>query len=281
MTQLPLIVTTDLSVRSDRAVERGLRLAAQLDARARVLHVVSRSGAGPRAKAQAERLFHDDFGPVPDCAEFVVEFGDPAAVIASAARQGAMIVVTGVSQLNEALDFVLGTTVERLVRECPAPVLAVKRRSSEFYRRVLIACDFSDCSREAVQAAATLFPEAEFCLVHVYHAPYRGFLDRESTIGFVRTEAEERSRAFLSEIEEPVRSRLAVRLEEGDSIPEAITVAARHWRADLVVAGSHGRSGLAHALIGSRAVEIIDCVPFDTLVFRRSVQASPAKPAPA
>jgi nucleotide-binding universal stress UspA family protein len=265
----PVIVTTDLSARSDRSVDRGLRLAAQLDAPAQVVHVINRSDARFAMKRSATRLFLEEFGPLPDGVDFVAEVGDPPSVIARIAEvRASPLVVMGASQLNEALDFVLGTTVERLIGGCPVPILVVKRRSSRPYERLLIASDFSDCSRDALQTAAMMFPAAALRVVHVYRAPFQGFLERESTIDFIRSEAEKELEAFVSQLSVPLRARVEAGLEEGDSISGKIADVSRDWGADLIVVGSHGRSGLTHALIGSRAVDILNCVPSDTLVVR-------------
>lgn len=269
MARASILVTTDLSVRSDRSVDRGLALANQLDMDALVLHVIDGRTARPAAHDRVIALFMDDFGPLAPGARFTTEFGESAEVIANvAARNESPIVVAGVSHLNEAKDLVLGTTVERLVRESPAPVLVVKRRPRKPYDRLLIASDLSESSREALETAARLFPAAALRMIHVYRAPFQGFLNRESVIDYTRSQAECELNHFLRKLAPQTRRRLDVVLQEGETISGAIADAASDWVADLVVAGSHGRSGIAHALIGSRAVEILDFVPLDTLVVR-------------
>lgn len=265
----PIIVTTDLNARSDRIVDRGVRLAGQLNAPAHVIHVLNQPDSRGTSDKRAMQLFLEEFGPLPESVDFIVERGDPPSVIANFAEERrSQLVVMGISQLNEALDFVLGTTVERLVRECPVPILVVKRRSPRPYERLLIASDFSDCARKAVETAAMMFPAAELRMIHVYRAPFQGFLDRESTIDFIRSEAQKHLQEFVGELSAPIRTRLEVGLEEGESISGRIADVAGDWSADLIVVGSHGRSGLAHALIGSRAVDILNGVPRDTLVVR-------------
>lgn len=265
-----LLITTDQSARSDRTVERGFRLASQLDAAVHILHVVQPSEDEGPVRADRRQFFLDEFGPLPEGSEFSVEVGDPAPVIAKVARRLApAMVLAGVSRLNELLDFILGTTVERLVRECPVPVLVVKRRAMRPYERLLVACDFSDCSREAIEASAGLFPAAALRMVHVYRSPFQVLIEPSRHIASVRNEAEQKLRRFLSSVPQSIRGRIKPALQEGESTATGIAEAARDWRADLVVVGSHGRSGFAEATLGSRANDILHLIPQDILVVRQ------------
>ncbi|MFP5042512.1 universal stress protein [Parasediminibacterium sp. JCM 36343] len=54
-------------------------------------------------------------------------------------------------------------------------------------------------------------------------------------------------------------------IEDGSPY-EAILKVAEHWGADLIVMGSHGRTGLAHLLMGSIADKVIRHSPIPILV---------------
>ena len=54
-------------------------------------------------------------------------------------------------------------------------------------------------------------------------------------------------------------------IEEGHA-SEAILRKAAEWNADLIILGSHGRTGLAHAALGSVAYEVLAASPCATLI---------------
>ncbi len=56
----------------------------------------------------------------------------------------------------------------------------------------------------------------------------------------------------------------------GEKISDAIVNEAKAWPADLLVAGTHGRRGLSHLLMGSVAEGIVRVSPVPLLLIRRS-----------
>ena len=54
----------------------------------------------------------------------------------------------------------------------------------------------------------------------------------------------------------------------GEGMAEAIAEEAKAWPADLVVAGTHGRTGLNHLLMGSMAEGIVRTCPVPILLVR-------------
>src|SRR5690606_36906748 len=76
-----------------------------------------------------------------------IEEGEPAAGIERVAEElGADLVVTGVARDEPFGRYLLGGTVERLVRRMPVPVLVARTRPRP-YRQVLVASDLSEPSR--------------------------------------------------------------------------------------------------------------------------------------
>lgn len=175
--------------------------------------------------------------------------------------------MTGVARFDSPRDYILGTTVDYLVRRSPAPVLVVKRRPRKPYERLLVATDFSDCSVQALKTAIEMFPTAEFRVVHSFHAAFEAFLERETTIGLVRAESDRAMEQLLDSIPDDARSRvegLNVEGLLGDVIPAQLA----EWRADMLVVGSHGRGGFAHATVGSIASALLQSAECDVMVVR-------------
>lgn len=265
----PVMVATDLSARSDRPFERAFLLAEQLGTSVLVLHVVE--GKKELSEEERDRLVDqigEEFGATAANSEIIFEHGSVAPTIARVAEERrCSLVITGVARFNSPGDYILGTAVDHIVRRSPVPVLVVKRRPRNPYRRLLISTDFSSCSMNALTTAAAMFPEAAIRLIHVYHSSYDAFLAHDTTADYIRSEAEESMKAFTEALPQSVRDRLEVTVEEGH-LAGILEDRIKEWKADLLVVGSHGRSGFAQATIGSQAADLLEYEPCDVMVVR-------------
>ena len=87
--------------------------------------------------------------------------------------------------------------------------------------------------------------------------------------------AEERARAAANEAVEMIRSRFPERTPEIMSTialgrpAQMITEAAREWKADLIVVGSHGRGFWGKLTLGSVSDSVLHHAPCSVLVVRR------------
>jgi nucleotide-binding universal stress UspA family protein len=183
---------------------------------------------------------------------------------------GAELIVLGITR-HTAYELFRGTTAERLIRFGNLPVLLVKDPVAHNYERVLVATDNSPAAQRALECAVAIAPNAEFHLLHVIDAPFTGFLGPE-TEAQIRQEQE---RHFNDALAKEIRAH-AVRLgngglratfhvEEGDILSVIRDQAAR-LKPGLLAIGSHGGSGLRHALIGSVAGNLLSDPPVDVLV---------------
>jgi nucleotide-binding universal stress UspA family protein len=278
-----------LSCRCDRALDRAAGLAKQWQAKLLVVHVLDpREGFIQQrhlddlpswrrppdrkllAEARVRRDLPDDFGPV----TVRVEEGDPAAKIDEIARTEACdLIITGVARDETLGRSFLGTTVDRLVRRTPVPILIVKSRMKP-YREIVVATDFSESSRHALNAAATFFPHAALTLLHAFEVPFAGFLDKgdmRDQLGVLEQEAGDRF-AAASALTEDQRRTLRVLVEYGP--PERMIRAYMQEKGvDLVALGTHGRSAVFDVLIGSTAKRILEAAPADALLVREPLAA--------
>lgn len=266
----PVLVATDLAARTDRAVDRAVALAAEWQVRLTVVHVVEPGSVAERGKAAAIRAVRAVL-PDPEAdVDIMLPGGSAPDAITEAAREsGCGIIVTGVARLNSAGDYLLGTAVDHIVRHARVPVLVVKQRAHGPYRRLLVATDLSDCSRAALLRAFALFPQAELHLVHAYHVPYEAWLGSDQVQKETREQAQQEVDAFLAheDVGEALRGRVQVRLGYGETGP-VLAKAITETGVDLVVLGTHGRSGFIHAAIGSMAESLLRWVNVDTLMVR-------------
>ncbi|WP_447978863.1 universal stress protein [Candidatus Nitrospira bockiana] len=137
-------------------------------------------------------------------------------------------------------------------------------------QRILLATDFSACARRALDQAVFFARAygASLTLLHVLELLPESGLTREGDEYLERRRVNGRDR-----LEETVRTVMAPeiaidrRLEEG--IPsERITAAADDIQADLVVVGTHGRTGLDHILLGSTAERVVKRASCPVLTIR-------------
>lgn len=168
------------------------------------------------------------------------------------------LIVLGTHRERAVADMFVGTTAERVIRRAERPILVVKERPHAEYRRIMVALDFSMCSRRALETALRLFPAAAFHLVHAYDLPFKGFMGWSDPGGEISKRhhsdiqrlISEESAAFLSGL--PQTRPMIPTLVLGTPI-QAISEEFDRLSPDLLVLGTHGRTGVAHALLGSVA----------------------------
>lgn len=142
-------------------------------------------------------------------------------------------------------------------------------------RKILCPSDFSSCSKGALEDAVSLarLVQAEVCVLHVYQNPAQ-LLPMGGYVGPVSdmlADLRKQVSAELDALAEPYRKDgppIGVLLVEG--IPyKGILDRADEWGADLIVMGTHGRTGVERALAGSVAERVIRLAPCPVLVSRR------------
>ncbi|MDR6603663.1 nucleotide-binding universal stress UspA family protein [Achromobacter deleyi] len=277
----PILLATDLSARGDRALDRALQLTKELNTKLIVLHVMESHATTARLttpvwrrlstdhKALAERELSEDLAAADVPSEVVVVSGDPLTRIMETADSfGCSLIVTGIARDETLGRLLLGTTVEKLARQARQPVLVVKTRPRKPYRDVLVATDFSPGSRQALRAALQLVPNANLTLFHAYDVPFQGKTvpDDAITRSFYNG-AEQSAREFTAETPELAGKTPQIVLEAGQ--PETVlSEYSFNHRSDLVVTGTHGRTGILRTAIGSVAERLLESLPSDVLIVR-------------
>jgi nucleotide-binding universal stress UspA family protein len=143
------------------------------------------------------------------------------------------------------------------------------------FRRILHPSDFSPASRPAFRRALALARanRASLTIAHVYSVVvpmmgegYATAQVYERWLADVRADAQRRLDRLVARARKSgVRARGL--LLEG--IPHyRIVRAARSTRADLIVLGTHGRTGLGRVLLGSVAARVVTLAPCPVLTVR-------------
>jgi nucleotide-binding universal stress UspA family protein len=140
-------------------------------------------------------------------------------------------------------------------------------------RRILHATDFSAASRRAFAAAIRLAKQnrARLCLLHVLvpPSPFVGTKPPSSYLELQARARREAMRRLATAVASAERAgvRVEAHLVPGAPAEQILRVAGR-WRADLIVIGTHGRSGLGRVFMGSVADRILRRAPRPVLTVR-------------
>ena len=276
-----LLMATDLSARSDRAFDRAVKVAQAHNAQLHVVHIVDEGLPAKIAEAQKEAAaenIREHLESLPkDVAATIkadVKSGKGSASIVKYAKKiGAELIVLGLHDASHESIF-RGTTSEKIIRKGELPVLVVSERARNGYRRVLAAVDFSIHSRHAIAAALKLVPDGELHLVHAYEVPFAGFMYGADTTDRVKKETEKRLKDMMRE---EMKSSLAgldldvAKLKpvlRRGNVTQVLRKEVARVKPDLLVLGTHGRTGIAHAFLGSVAENMLENPPCDILAVK-------------
>src|SRR3546814_15663130 len=108
-----------------------------------IAHVLKREG--PQSGPETVARLRAELPPAAQNADLIVRAGSaPKGLAQIAAERGSDLIVTGVARYNGIGDYLLGTAVDHLVRNAPAPVRVVRCRPVVSYERVLGSTELSD-----------------------------------------------------------------------------------------------------------------------------------------
>lgn len=276
-----ILVATDFSERSDRALRRATLLARRFGASLAIVHVVDDDQPGrivdsERDKASALlRELRSTVRTVDGIpCETRVVLADPFAGIARAAEEDAPdLLVIGPHRRRLLRDVFVGTTAERTIRSAACPVLMVNAAPTGSYHHVMLTTDLSEGAEHAAMACARLeiARGAKVSILHVFDAPVRHLamsqtIKKDGLASHIEDQRQEASRnlsAFVKSVGWHSAGQ-ELRLAETSPAEEILSVA-RERSADLVVVGTHGRGGLAKFFLGSVAEAVLRRADRDVL----------------
>jgi nucleotide-binding universal stress UspA family protein len=152
--------------------------------------------------------------------------------------------------------------------------------------RILVPVDFSPCSRAALDYGAFLGARfgAAIDVLHVWQPPrsiweplYPMDVAQHRLVRFESTDAGQQMKEFLAHLEGQGNLKVRGRLESGDPY-ETILGVAIDEAYDLIVMGTHGRTGMSHLLLGSLAEAVVRRAPCPVLTIHRA--DPPRRPRP-
>lgn len=277
------LVATDFSPAAGRALERAAQLAAAGGGEIHLLHVQS-PGTSAAARRKARRALTGALETTRDIARrsgvkglrvaCSVKSGDPHVEIIRCAREVAAGLVLLGKGGSAARGWNFGTIAARVVRMSDTPTLMVGRRPRGPYRRPLVAVEIDPSARALIDLTRRVVGSdaVPLRIVHAYRVPFESYYlaSRDKSAAVYFREARRAAAGSVAKLLESIDShqyRLETVLRRGDA-RSAIAKEAAQWRADLIALGTHGRSGVAHALLGSVAEWVIANTSRDVLVAR-------------
>lgn len=137
-------------------------------------------------------------------------------------------------------------------------------------KHILVPTDYSEYSKHAFTIAVDLAKEfgATVELLHVWPAPYfgpgygydaagvLGPAQHKSLFDTIRENATKEMQAFAASVAIPAGMKVSTRIESGDT-PHRILEIIEESTPDLVVIGTHGRTGPRRWVLGSVAERIV------------------------
>ncbi|NOT55186.1 MAG: universal stress protein [Deltaproteobacteria bacterium] len=182
------------------------------------------------------------------------------------------LIVVGVSE--QGTGRFLGSTAERVLRKAPVPVLIAKRLLTSGPKTLLIPTDFSACSQAAAHEALALVQTfgGRVVFLHVMESYYLypPAYGVAPDLTHVSPDVFEASwQEFLHDLPLGGGLKWEKQTREGRTA-EIITNVAAEIGADLIVMGTHGRTGLPHLLLGSVAEKVVRLSACSVLTVRPS-----------
>lgn len=276
-----IVAATDFSSRSQRALRRAGRLARQIAAEITLVHVVDDDQPQEMValeSREADKFMNEQITSLAELRDVrcrvVVATGEAfEGILRTAKDTSADLIVMGTHRKQLLRDVFIGTTIERVIRTGPYPVLMVNTDAAHPYHHVLASVDMSEPSVHALKTAKalSLTADASVTVLHAFEAAARGKMyvagatakQIEDYIAEERLQASTDLSTYLA-AHDARDAAWSYRFEEGGAF-EVIARVVKEVDPDLLVIGTHGRSGIAKMLIGSVAENVLRSLDVDIL----------------
>ncbi len=280
-----VLVPTDFSPESFKALRYGAALVRKFDAKLHVVHVseIDFSIPGPAllgkdpliSDAEIAQTVRDQIDGATGqsiAATFHGRTGRAFDQICRSAREiQADLIVMSTHGRTGLKRIFLGSNAERVVQHSSSPVLVVRQAEQELpdggqplhIQKILVPTDFSGSSMEALEYAVEFGREfgAQLTVFHSFNIPEFITTDPYGSYNVrakpeeARSVAEDQMQEFVTEFDfrgVPFETKITM----GRPTEEICGYAELH-KIDLIITSTHGRTGFMHVLIGSVAEHIV------------------------
>ena len=219
-------------------------------------------------------------------ADKVVRFGHPGDELAKLAGEGHYdLVIVGTRSRNKATRLLFGSTAQKVMRAAPCAVWVVKPGITSEIREIAVATDLSESCRPAMTAAVKM-ARALNAKLFVVHAVESAELSSLLVAGV----SPENVQTALEKLKEDATALLhqhltatdyrtlahGVKVELVDGPPDdVIPKFVIDNEIDILVLGTHGRSGVSRLVLGNTAERILPTVQCSVLAVKPGDFVSP------
>ncbi|KTD44417.1 universal stress protein [Legionella parisiensis] len=280
-----LLIASDFSKHADWALQRAINLAKSNQAQIHFLHVITTplSDIAQFSDTELQAHFLSEKKEIEGqilkkltdtrtlIAKTKVVFGKAAnEIVRYADENHCELIVAGAHGRYYINEYVLGTTSGSIISQSHVPVLLVKKEPDFTYKRIVIATDLSETSRETVQFTFKSFPHATFQLLHIIDIHHKQFFNPADLIEeFVDIDMP-KTKGILEKMDDFLKqchvdkSRFDKKII-GGYYADCIIRQAQKWNADLLAFGTQSKSRLHYLLMGSVAKRILHLSTVDML----------------
>lgn len=266
-----ILLATDCSAFSEGAVQEAIYFAQACGAALTILHVLEDnpefSTIGYETVSQMETSARDHLEKIHEMAtnegiktEIVIRHSDsPELIILEEVLKGKIdIVITGRRGRRGLQKIMMGVVTEKVASMVPCKTLIVPKDFVVASDGVLLATDGSSYSENAEKEALNMVSRCDYlkyiCVLSAAHS--------EKDLA----EASQRVQRVAKSIREKNKKIVIETVAEIAPPCDLIVRKAREKKVDVIVMGSHGRTGLQRMLMGSVSAELIASSPCSVLI---------------
>lgn len=283
-----ILLSTDGSSFSEGAVREGIRIAKKCGSKLTAISAIETNpefeALAPQYLEKQEKAARENLEAIQARAKkegidfgYAVHGGDEAykVVVSEAEKEKSSLIIMGRRGRTGLSRLMMGSTTARVIGHAVCNVLVVPHAAQIEFKNIVVATDGSRWSAAAASEAIGLAKRNKAALTIVSVVPSE-FL-APTDIDFGMTQREKFAEKEMQEAEKHAKAVKEAAQKEGIAATafvmsgkpaDAIVEAARDKKADLIIVGSHGRTGLDKLLMGSVAERVIVLSPCAVLVVK-------------
>ena len=269
-----ILIATDLTKSSKIVIDTAITLSKKFHSNIYLIYVFPEAIKDEKSKSMIEEAATSKMDEIVKSIEsedvvvketFLRNGNCVEAVVRTADRINANLILIGSGELAKNEIYKLGTTADMIIRKSEVPVWVVQKGSKVQIKRIFCPIDFSDQSKRALTDAAYIARsfKASLVIFSVYELYDKSFPRFNPESGgmnkLFKTEHENRLKKFIENIEINCLDYTLV-IKAGDPAKE-ILKAIKKLEPDLLLMGTSGKSGISRWLMGSVAEKVTREVP--------------------
>lgn len=290
-----ILVATDFSKKSDFALTRALEIAKKFNAKITLLNVIQKNrtdnfiddtlkkllpkGLWITTEEYKQTLLQEKTQAMwkhnVEINYATISKGKPAQAILHYAKKNKIdLLIIGAHGKYSIRDTFVGTTAEYIANHTKCPVLIIKNKPINSYKKIFVPTDFSNVSKKAFNYAMRLFPKTNLHLFHVGDYEYENIL-KEKAKEIKQSKINQIKKAIFYYLESNMKKFIKGKIKKLNKHLYKITLGypgptivneVKKSKHDLVVMGTQGHGKMHYLFIGSVANWVLTEVSSDILL---------------